>query len=175
MLTVTALTDGEYLLSSVALGIDEYYAGVGEAPGVWSGGWSPELGVSGMVEADVLRALIDGNHPVSGAPLLAGLRERTVKAFDLTFSAPKSVSMLWALGSEPVADVVMSAHRDAVDAALGFLEEHAATARMQIDGVRRHVGDARVGGGGVRASHLPGGRPAAPHPLPGAQHRPTRG
>ena len=95
--------------------------------------------VEGMVEADVLRALIDGNDPTSGAPLLAGLRERTVKAFDLTFSAPKSVSLLWALGSEAVADTVMTAHRDAVAAALGFLEEHAATARMQTDGVRRHV------------------------------------
>jgi conjugative relaxase-like TrwC/TraI family protein len=139
VLTVTGLTDGEYLLSSVALGIDEYYAGVGEAPGVWSGGWSPELGVSGMVEADDLRALIDGNHPTSCAPLLAGLRERSVKAFDLTFSAPKSVSLLWALGSEAVADTVMTAHRDAVAAALGFLEEHAATARLQTDGIRRHV------------------------------------
>jgi hypothetical protein len=104
LLTVTALTDGEYLLSSVALGIDEYYAGVGEAPGVWFGQWSAELAVEGMVEADQWRALIDGTHPVSGRPLQVGLRERTVKAFDLTFSAPKSVSLLWALGSEPVAD-----------------------------------------------------------------------
>jgi conjugative relaxase-like TrwC/TraI family protein len=139
VLTVTALTDGEYLLSSVALGIDEYYAGVGEAPGVWSGGWSRELGLEGMVEADDLRALIDGNHPVTGRPLLLGLRERSVKAFDMTFSAPKSVSLLWALGSEPVADAVITAHREAVATALGFLEEHAATARVQIDGVRRHV------------------------------------
>ncbi len=138
MLTVTALTDGEYLLSSVALGIDEYYAGVGEAPGVWSGRWSPELGIEGMVEADQLRALIDGNDPVSGVPLLVGLRERRVKAFDLTFSAPKSLSLLWALGSEPVADTVMTAHREAVETALGFLEEHAAVARMQVDGIRRH-------------------------------------
>ena len=139
VLRVTALTDGEYVLSSVALGIDEYYAGVGEAPGVWSGGWSRELGVEGMVEADQLRALIDGNDPVTDQPLLVGLRERTVKAFDLTFSAPKSVSLLWALGSEPVADTVMTAHREAVEAALGFLEEHAAIARMQVDGIRRHV------------------------------------
>jgi conjugative relaxase-like TrwC/TraI family protein len=139
MLTVTALTDGEYLLSSVALGIDEYYAGVGEAPGVWSGAWSVELGVDGMVEADALRRIIDGNHPVTGEPLLVGLRERTVKAFDLTFSAPKSVSLLWALGSEPVADTVMAAHREAVAVALGFLEGRAATARVQVDGVRRHV------------------------------------
>ena len=139
MLTVTALTNAEYLLSSVALGIDEYYTGVGEAPGVWMGRWSPSLGVAGMVEADALRALIDGNDPTTGSPLLVGLRERTVKAFDLTFSAPKSVSVLWALGSEPVADVVMGAHREAVATALGFLEERAALARIQVDGVRRHV------------------------------------
>ena len=43
-----------------------------------------------VVEADALRALIDGNDPTSGEGLLVGLRERTVKAFDLTFSAPKS-------------------------------------------------------------------------------------
>src|SRR5262249_49914433 len=47
--------------------------------------------------------------------------------------------LLWALGSEPVADTVMAAHREAVEVALGFLEEHAAVARMQTDGVRRHV------------------------------------
>ena len=62
-----------------------------------------------------------------------------MKAFDLTFSAPKSASLLWALGSEPVADVVMAAHREAVATALGFLEERAALARVQVDGLRRHV------------------------------------
>ncbi len=139
MLTVTALTDAEYVLLSVALGIDEYYAGVGEAPGVWLGAWSRELGLEGMVEADELRALIDGKDPSSGAPLLVGLRERSVKAFDLTFSASKSVSLLWALGSEPVADTVLAAHREAVAAALSFLEDRSATARIQVDGVRRHV------------------------------------
>ncbi len=76
---------------------------------------------------------------MSGLPLLVGLRQRSVKAFDLTFSAPKSVSVLWALGSEPVADVVMGAHREAVAIALEFLEERAALARVQVDGLRRHV------------------------------------
>ena len=138
MLTVTALTNAEYVLSSVALGIDEYYTGVGEAPGVWAGSWSKTLGLVGMVEADQLRALIEGNDPSSQVRLLTG-RERTVKAFDLTFSAPKSVSLLWALGSEPVADVVAAAHREAVTAAAEFLEGRAALARVQVDGVRRHV------------------------------------
>ncbi len=110
-MTVTALTNAEYLLGSVALGIDEYYMGVGEAPGVWMGQWAPSLGVAGVVEADALRALIDGNDPITGSPLLVALRERTVKAFDLTFSAPKGASLLWALGSKAVAEVVMAAHR----------------------------------------------------------------
>ena len=138
MLTVTALTNAEYVLSSVALGIDEYYTGVGEAPGVWAGSWATTLGLVGMVEADALRALVEGNDPMSQVRLLTG-RKRTVKAFDLTFSAPKSVSLLWGMASEPVADVVAAAHREAVAAAAAFLEGRAALARVQVDGVRRHV------------------------------------
>ena len=139
MLTVTGLTNGEYLISSVALSIDEYYAGVGESPGVWTGRWAESLGLSGVVEADELRAVVEGKHPVTGEDLLAGSRPRSVRAFDLTFSSPKSVSLLWALASEPVAEQVAAAHREAVDAALGFLEEHAAVARVQSQGVRRRV------------------------------------
>ena len=121
MLTLTALTDAEYLISSVALSIDEYYAGVGESPGVWSGKWAEELGLSGVVEAEQLRSLVEGRDPVTGEELLVGNRERSVRAFDMTFSAPKSLSLLWAFASEPVAEVVAAAHRDAVEAALRFL------------------------------------------------------
>jgi hypothetical protein len=87
VLTLTALTDAEYLISSVALSIDEYYAGVGESPGVWSGKWIEELGLSGVVEAGQLRALVEGRGPVTGEELLVGARERSVRAFDMTFSA----------------------------------------------------------------------------------------
>ncbi len=139
MLTVTRLTDAEYLISSVALSIDEYYSGVGESPGVWTGRWSEGLGLAGVVEADELRALVEGKHPLTGEDLLAGSRPRKVRAFDLTFSSPKSVSLLWAFASEPVAEQVAAAHRDAVEAALGFLEERAAVARVQSQGLRRRV------------------------------------
>ena len=140
VVTVTALADAEYLIGSVALGIEEYYVGVGEAPGVWAGRWSGELGLVGVVEADQLRALIEGRHPVSGDDLVKGLRGRSVRAFDVTFSAPKSVSLLWALGSPEAADAVMRAHVDAVDVAVRFLESRVAVARQQVDGVRRRVG-----------------------------------
>ena len=85
-----------------------------------------------------MRNLVDGLHPVTGEALVSG-RARSVRAFDVTFSAPKSVSLLWALGSEPVSEVVAAAHREAVAEALGFLEDRAAVARQQSSGVRRRV------------------------------------
>lgn len=60
MLNITPLLDAEYLISSVALGIDDYYLGVGEAPGVWQGRWAAELALAGVVEADELRARPSG-------------------------------------------------------------------------------------------------------------------
>lgn len=139
MLTLTALRDPEYLISSVALGLDEYYAGVGEAPGVWSGRFAAELGLVGVVDADHLRGLVQGYDPVSGVNLLAGRPERTVNAFDLTFSAPKGPSVLWSLGTPETASVVSRCHTDAVETALSFIEEKAAVARQQTKGVRRRV------------------------------------
>ncbi|HEV2810918.1 MAG TPA: MobF family relaxase [Acidimicrobiales bacterium] len=139
MLTLTALRDPEYLISSVALAIDEYYAGVGEAPGVWIGRFAAELGLEGVVDPDQLRTLVQGQHPVCGEDLLVGRPERKVNAFDATLSAPKGVSLLWALGSPEVSSVVTRCHVDAVERAVSFLEDTAAVARQQTKGVRRRV------------------------------------
>ena len=70
---------------------------------------------------------------------MAGHRERTVKAFDATFSAPKSVSVLWTFGTDEVAAAVSIAHVESVSAALDVLEEKAAVSRQQVDGIRRPV------------------------------------
>jgi integrase len=60
--------------------------------------------------------MLTGNNPVSGEPL--GLKSapgrEPVPGFDLTFSAPKSASLTWALGGHPVSGVVAEAHRAAV-------------------------------------------------------------
>ncbi len=139
MLTITELRDAEYVISSVALGLDEYYAGIGEAPGVWAGRFAPALGLEGVVDAEDLRAVVEGHEPATGTDLLAGRRRRRVNVFDATFSAPKSVSLLWGLGRAETAEVVSRAHTEAVSVALSFLEDHAAVARQQTKGVRRRV------------------------------------
>ena len=64
-----------------------------------------DLGLDGKVDPEQLTAMLTGRNPATGEPL--GLRHVAgrgpVPGFDLTFSAPKSVSLTWALGGHPVA------------------------------------------------------------------------
>jgi len=139
VLTITKLKGAEYLIASVADGMEDYYMGAGEAPGVWRGAWATELSLEGVVRADDLRALVDGLDPGSGGDLLVGHRERKVRAVDVTLSVPKSVSLLWAFGTPETSAEVSIAVVEATDHALLFLEERAAVARQQQFGVRRRV------------------------------------
>ncbi len=140
MLRVSKLTDAEYVLEQVAGGLEDYYLGKGEAPGVWAGSLAARFGLEGVVDADGLRALIDRVDPDTGAPLTEGAKPARVRAFDATFSAPKSVSLLYALADPETAAAVGIAHVEAVGAALEFLEAKAAVTRQQVGGVRRRVG-----------------------------------
>ena len=139
MLRITKLADAEYLIAQVAMGIDDYYVGGGEAPGVWQGGLAAELGLAGVVEADALRSLLLGRDPTTDTLLVTGGRRRTVTAFDVTFSAPKSVSLLWAFASPEVASVASIAHVEAVAVALEFLERRAGATRQVVDGERQRM------------------------------------
>jgi hypothetical protein len=62
-LTITKLKGAEYLIASVAGGMEDYYMGAGEAPGMWRGAWAAELSLEGVVSADELRALVNGAEP----------------------------------------------------------------------------------------------------------------
>jgi conjugative relaxase-like TrwC/TraI family protein len=139
VLRITKLADAEYLLRQVALGVDDYYMGSGEAPGVWQGDLADELGLAGVVEGDQLRALLLGRDPTTDTELLPARRPRTVTAFDVTFSAPKSVSLVWAFGSPEVASVASIAHVEAVAVALEFLERRAGATRQVVDGERQRI------------------------------------
>ena len=123
-----------YYLDSVAAGAEEYYTGSGEAPGTWTGSGCAELELAGVVDAQDLRALLAGVAP-DGRRLAAA--NRRVPGFDLTFSAPKSVSLLYALGGPEVARAVVAAHDAAAAAALGYLEREACWVRRGRNGVEQ--------------------------------------
>jgi conjugative relaxase-like TrwC/TraI family protein len=153
MLSIGKLGAGQerYYTERVAGGAEDYYSGRGEAEGYWLGGAAADLGLGGKVGADELTAMLTGRHPATGAPL--GLRHVAgrgpVPGFDLTFSAPKSVSLTWALGGEGAGAEVAAAHKASVAAALSYMERQACWTR------RGHGGREFVRGNGfIAAAYL---------------------
>ena len=76
-----------------------------------------------------LRRVLDGLDPRDGAELRTSTSRARVAGFDLTFSAPKSVSVLFGLGDEELRARVREAHDVAVREAVGHLERSAAAVR----------------------------------------------
>jgi conjugative relaxase-like TrwC/TraI family protein len=119
--------------------------GPGRNGGRWIGAAAGDLGLDGMVPLDgeQFRSLLAGEHPGTGRPLpLTTDGRRRVAGYDLTFNAPKSASVVFALGGEEAARAVVVAHRKAVDGALGYLEGHAlgATRWRREEGEREVIG-----------------------------------
>ncbi|MCU1497834.1 MAG: conjugal transfer protein (TraA-like protein) [Acidimicrobiales bacterium] len=114
----------------------DYYLDPDEPPGRWWGSGRDALGLEEQVQGDQLRALLAGHHPGTGHWLGRSFGDRSARGFDATFSAPKSVSALWALTPDPwVRAEVLAAHDAAVSAALGWFEQHGAVTRRGRDGV----------------------------------------
>src|SRR4051794_41786115 len=85
--------------------------------------------MGGEVEDDDLHAVLNGLSPRTGDPLAATHGGTRVPGFDLTFSAPKSVSVAFGLGDAEVSREVREAHEFAVAGALDYMERHAAAPR----------------------------------------------
>jgi conjugative relaxase-like TrwC/TraI family protein len=145
MLSVAKLARGreEYYLATVASG-REGAGGLIEPDGRWLGQAAASLGLAGSVEGPDLRALLAGIDPVSGEVLSTRHAQVRVAAYDCTYSTPKSVSVLHALGAEDVRAQIRAGHEQAAEAALGYLE-------------RRGARVCRVLAWGEAASSLPAG------------------
>lgn len=113
--------------------LPSYYLNSGELPGRWWGAAGRDLGLAGDVDPEAFLALMAGKDTATGTDLGRRYGEESVRGFDATFSAPKSVSLLWALGDERTRDDVLAAHDHAVDAVLGWIESHAHT-RLRRNG-----------------------------------------
>ena len=110
-----------------------YYLDPDEPPGRWFGDQAHSFGLSGDVDAEAFMALMDGRHPETGDLLGRRHGDRSVRALDVTFNAPKSVSLLRGVADETVRREIEAAHDSAVEAVLGFLERHV-HARVTVAG-----------------------------------------
>src|SRR4051812_33906471 len=139
MLSTAKIRTGSwrYYAEQVEHGACEYFLGIGEAPGRWYGRGLEQLGLStnALVEERELEATFGrALHPVAHVQLGRSWRADGVTGYDLTFSAPKSVSALWALGDDGVSTAVRTAHTVAVRTALDYLDGHASFSRTGRDG-----------------------------------------
>jgi len=147
MLSVGKVGPGNagYYQSSVVAGVEDYYAGDGEAPGRWIGRSELVGAVAGSLATAVdAGLLLEAKCAPDGRRLgRTTVTDRSVTAFDLTFSAPKSVSVLYALGGPDVVAAVEAAHTAAVVQAVASVSPRIAYTRTG------HAGAAVVDAEGV--------------------------
>jgi conjugative relaxase-like TrwC/TraI family protein len=140
MVGVTKIQRGNagYWLAAVAEGGDDYYTKPGEAPGEWLGELAGQLSLEGQVDPESYVAILEGTDPTSGQQLLKrpvtryrqrpdGTEKRIepVLGFDVRFSCPKSVSIVYALGDEATRERVIAIVNDAVRQGMAHLEQEA--------------------------------------------------
>ena len=135
--SVSALTSAAQAVSYYE--VDDYYAEGGVSPSQWQGKGAEELGLSGDVDRDQFKALLEGKvaDQQLGRHYGDASRERAVEhrpGWDVTLSAPKSVSIMAQVAGDRR---LIAAHSAAAKTALAHVETHMAATRI------------RSGGGGV--------------------------
>jgi conjugative relaxase-like TrwC/TraI family protein len=111
-----------------------YYSESGTAQGEWRGSGAQLLGLSGGVDRAPFGSLLRGNLPngVVLGTVRDGVRQHR-PGWDITFSAPKSVSVMALVADDRR---LVEAHRQATAAAYAYIEEHAALTRVRsLNGV----------------------------------------
>ncbi|HJV60470.1 MAG TPA: MobF family relaxase [Albitalea sp.] len=128
MLTLAKVVSAESAASYYE-GSDDYYSEDGRAPSTWWGEGAEALGLRGEVDSDDFRALLEGRLP-DGQAMHRGGEGRTA-GLDLTFSAPKSVSMQALIGGSTE---LLEAHQQAITHALRYVQSELAAYRSTQDG-----------------------------------------
>ncbi len=120
----------EYYKTEYSAASNSYFSQSGTLQGHWHGELAAEFGLTGTVEAEAFDRLADGQNPATGLQLIAHRDTHLTRegkevphraGWDLTFNAPKTVSLTALVGND---DRVREAHRQAVVQTLKYLERY---------------------------------------------------
>lgn len=128
MLSATPIRNVDYYAD---LASEDYYHAGGEPPGQWAGAGAAEFGLSGRVSDLAYRRIFSGRHPLTGEFLAQKQGDDEHRpGWDFSFSAPKSVSLVWSqTTSDALRHDIQQAHDAAMRAGLAHLERYAYTRR----------------------------------------------
>jgi Ti-type conjugative transfer relaxase TraA len=108
----------------------DYYTKSLEESGYWWGTGAKTLGLSGEVTREDFSQLWSGRSTDGTEKLTQNADAQNRRsAWDITFSAPKSVSVIWAVADDETRRNLEISHQKAVADALSYLEKNAAYSR----------------------------------------------
>jgi conjugative relaxase-like TrwC/TraI family protein len=133
--TIAAGTSTEYYLSCA-----DYYMGGAEPSGRWIAVGVPANAQPGEIVERAPFEQLHGAIAEDGSDLLTnkGGKQSRVGGYDVTFSAPKSCSIIWALADDDLRARIEDAQAQAVVKAIEALEKNAAFTRSGKNGIHRH-------------------------------------
>lgn len=104
--------------------------------GIWQGKGAESLNLQGNISHEQFDRLCHGINPITDEVLVDSSKRAGT---DLTFSAPKSVSILMELSNNEEELLIRQAHDKAVEETLKFIEENYSQTREQIQGERNTI------------------------------------
>ena len=114
---------------------DNYYTqGEANETSLWAGQGADTLGLSGPVAPDPFERVLEGKLP--DGSIIDSVRNAHRPGIDLTFSAPKSVSLLAHVGGD---ERLATAVRESAVATLGWIERNLAEARVWDGRAQRRI------------------------------------
>jgi conjugative relaxase-like TrwC/TraI family protein len=147
--------DGKYFMN---LANSKYFTEGGEPPGQWYGRGAASLGLQGEVDAIAFEHLLAGRRP-DGSPFketrqMKNAKQRrkaraatlsvpkhSIPGYDICYSAPKSVSALWAVAPDAMRREIESAFDSSVNSSLAWLESNIPLVRRGRGGIVRQLAE----------------------------------
>ena len=120
-----------------------------EPMGKWIGSYAEKRGFANeLVHRGEMERGLKGFDPKTGEPLSNNAGdERHKPGYDLTFSAPKSVSIAWASAPPELQKQISEAHQKAIESSIKYAEQSGAF--IQREG---HAGEFKVAHGEIAAA-----------------------
>lgn len=115
---------------------EDYYA---KSEGQWYGKGAERLGLEGAIKKEDFQNLRQGNDLTGNQIVEPGVNGKHRDGYDLTFSAPKSVSILREIGDSNLRKAIDRSWDKVIDQTLNHIEERYIQARQMVNGKKERV------------------------------------